>query len=85
MRRKLFLKILLMAVFVTLAVSVCMPALPQTEIPTQQNGAPVSEADDAFHYKYSEGTAYSSAYTEWWYFNVYDRKKDLQAIFHTKL
>jgi hypothetical protein len=37
--------------------------------------------DDAFHYKYWEGTPYDVAYTEWWYFNLYDASQDLQAIF----
>jgi len=41
----------------------------------------VTAKDDAFHYKYWEGTSYDGAYTEWWYFNLYDKKEDLQAVF----
>ncbi len=41
----------------------------------------VSEADDAYHYKYWQGTPLNAAYTEWWYFNLYDAKDDVQAIF----
>lgn len=41
----------------------------------------VTARDDAFHYKYWQGTPYDGAYTEWWYFNLYDKKQDLQAIF----
>jgi hypothetical protein len=43
--------------------------------------APVPEADDAYHFKYWQGSPYNAAYNEWWYFNLYDTKNDLQAIF----
>ena len=42
---------------------------------------PVSEADDGYHLKYWEGSPYNAAYTEWWYFNLYDMKDNIQAIF----
>lgn len=42
--------------------------------------APVTEADDAYHLKSWEGSPYTAAYTEWWYFNLYDVKDDIQAI-----
>src|ERR1700733_2849258 len=43
--------------------------------------APVSEAADGYHFKFWEGSPYNAAYTEWWYFNLYDVKDDIQAIF----
>ena len=43
--------------------------------------AQVTEADDAYHFQYWEGTPENALYTEWWYFNFYDQKDDLQAIF----
>ena len=70
-----------LALFVALAVSTCTGAPAQTEVSAPQDGFRVPEADDAFHYNGWKGTPYSGAYTEWWYFNLYDRKKDLQAIF----
>ena len=42
---------------------------------------PVTEADDAYHFKYWEGSPYNAAYNEWWYFNLYDATKGIQAIF----
>lgn len=42
---------------------------------------PVTEADDAYHFKYWEGSPYNAAYNEWWYFNLYDEANNLQAIF----
>jgi len=41
----------------------------------------VKAADDAYHFQSWEGSPYNAAYTEWWYFNLYDAKHDLQAIF----
>lgn len=42
----------------------------------------VTEKDDAYHYKYWEaGSPYDAVYTEWWYFNLYDQNRNLQAIF----
>lgn len=40
-----------------------------------------TEKDDAFHYQFWQGTPYDGAYTEWWYFNLYDKQQDLQAVF----
>jgi len=42
---------------------------------------PVTEADDAYHFKYWEGSPYNAAYNEWWYFNLYDVRDDVHAIF----
>ena len=41
----------------------------------------VTATDDAFHYRDWQGTPYDGAYTEWWYFNLYDQRQDLEAIF----
>ena len=41
----------------------------------------VSEANDGYHFQSWEGSPYNAAYNEWWYFNLYDVKNDLQAIF----
>jgi hypothetical protein len=43
--------------------------------------APLPETADAYHFKFWQGSPYNAAYTEWWYFNLYDAKDDLQAIF----
>lgn len=43
--------------------------------------APVPAADDAYHFKYWEGSELNALYNEWWYFNLYDAKDDIQAIF----
>ena len=71
----------------------CMPAFAQTQAPTPADnsssesadgfcqGGPATVQDDAYHYKYWQGTPYDAAYTEWWYFNLYDDKQDLKAIF----
>jgi len=45
------------------------------------NDSDAVKMDDAFHYKYWKGTPYDLAYTEWWYFNLYDANQDLQAVF----
>ena len=50
----------------------------QSSLHAQQH---VSEINDAYHFKYWQGSPYDAAYTEWWYFNLYDKKDDLQAIF----
>ena len=42
---------------------------------------PVTEAEDGYHFKYWEGSLHNLAYTEWWYFNLYDPGTDTQAIF----
>ncbi len=42
---------------------------------------PVTEAEDGYHFKYWEGSFHNLAYTEWWYFNLYDPGTDTQAIF----
>jgi len=41
----------------------------------------VPEFADAYHFNYWLGTTHLSAYTEWWYFNVYDSSNNVQAIF----
>lgn len=43
--------------------------------------APVTEATDAYHLQYWANSSYLFAYNEWWYFNLYDEKDDVQAIF----
>ncbi|HSU32686.1 MAG TPA: hypothetical protein VLJ11_15760 [Bryobacteraceae bacterium] len=45
----------------------------------------VTLTDDAYHLKYWEPSPYNAAYTEWWYFNLYDTKNDIQAIFSYQL
>lgn len=45
------------------------------------NETRVTEADDAYHFKFFEGSPYNAAYNEWWYFNLYDEANNLQAIF----
>jgi hypothetical protein len=41
----------------------------------------VPESDDAYHFADWFGTGHLGAYTEWWYFNVYDTANNVQAIF----
>src|ERR1700685_932269 len=59
----------------------CIVALAVTAESFTYAQAPVSEADDAYHFKYWQGSPYNAAYNEWWYFNLYDTKNDVQAIF----
>ncbi len=59
--------------------SVCIVAATCVQSAPAQNRVPL--ADDGYHLKYWEGSPYNAAYTEWWYFNLYDAKKDIQAIF----
>ena len=72
----------------------CMPAFAQKLAPTRADHSSsgsasdvfcpdgqATEQDDAYHYKYWEGTPYDAAYTEWWYFNLYDAQQDFEAIF----
>ena len=40
-----------------------------------------SPADDAFHYPSWAGGPYDATYTEWWYFNLFDARSGVQAIF----
>lgn len=42
---------------------------------------PVTKADDGYHFQSWKGSPYNAAYNEWWYFNLYDEKHDIQAIF----
>src|SRR3974377_1290599 len=41
----------------------------------------VPESDDAYHFADWLGTGHLGAYTEWWYFNVFDTANNVQAIF----
>lgn len=41
----------------------------------------VAPADDAYHYRYWADGSHDGNYTEWWYFNLFDDRRDLQAIF----
>ena len=45
------------------------------------DGPALAPADDGYHFQYWEGSPYNAAYNEWWYFNIYDVKDDIQAIF----
>lgn len=42
---------------------------------------PVSLADDAYHFPAYNDGQHDLNYIEWWYFNFYDKEKDIQAIF----
>ncbi len=41
----------------------------------------VSPADDAYHFGSWADGEHDGLYTEWWYFNFFDARDDLQAIF----
>jgi hypothetical protein len=41
---------------------------------------PIIPAQDAYHYKYWANTPGIDAYTEWWYFNLYDTQQNVQAV-----
>ena len=41
----------------------------------------VTEAEDGYHFQNWQGSPFNAAYTEWWYFNLYDVKDNIQAIF----
>jgi hypothetical protein len=55
-----------------------LAVIPESSAYAQE---PVSEANDGYHFKFWQGSPYNAAYTEWWYFNLYDVKNDIQAIF----
>jgi hypothetical protein len=55
-----------------------LPGLAGPSVYAQGN---VPEIDDSYHFKYWQPSPYNIAYNEWWYFNLYDEKNNIQAIF----
>jgi predicted secreted hydrolase len=49
--------------------------------PTHGSGPGVTFADDAYHYAEWADGRQDVAYTEWWYFNVFDARSGVKAIF----
>ena len=64
----------------TIALSLALLASGAAAPALRAQSSGVSPADDAFHYSSWAGGTYDAAYTEWWYFNVFDERSGVQAI-----
>src|SRR5439155_9325590 len=49
--------------------------------PCVAQGEGAAPADDAFHFASWADGRHDGSYTEWWYFNVFDAARGVQAIF----